>query len=87
MNMIQMKYFITAAKCLNFTKAADKLFITQPALSRQIASMEAELNMQLFIRNNRSVRLTPCLLYTSMRKNTHPLFVPFIRRTAAMVPD
>ena len=51
MNMIQMKYFITAAKCLNFTKAADKLFITQPALSRQIASMEAELNMQLFIRN------------------------------------
>lgn len=34
MNMIQMKYFITAAKCLNFTKAADKLFITQPALSR-----------------------------------------------------
>ena len=59
MNMIQMKYFITAAKCLNFTKAADKLFITQPALSRQIASMEAELNMQLFIRNNRSVRLTP----------------------------
>lgn len=58
MNMIQMKYFITAAKCLNFTKAADKLFITQPALSRQIASMEAELNMQLFIRNNRSVRLT-----------------------------
>ena len=29
MNMIQMKYFITAAKCLNFTKAADKLFITE----------------------------------------------------------
>ena len=46
MNMTQMKYFITAAKCLNFTKAADKLFITQPALSRQIAAMEMELNMQ-----------------------------------------
>ena len=59
MNMIQMKYFITAAKCLNFTKAADKLFITQPALSRQIASMEAELNMQLFIRRQKSVQLTP----------------------------
>ena len=59
MNMTQIKYFITAAKCLNFTKAADKLFITQPALSRQISSMESELNMQLFIRNNRSVRLTP----------------------------
>ena len=48
-----------AAKCLNFTKAADKLFISQPALSRQIAAMEMELNMQLFVRNNRSVKLTP----------------------------
>lgn len=57
--MTQIKYFIMAAKCLNFTKAADKLFITQPALSRQIASMEMELNMQLFVRNNRSVKLTP----------------------------
>lgn len=59
MNMTQIKYFIMAAKCLNFTKAADKLFITQPALSRQISAMEQELNMQLFVRNNRSVNLTP----------------------------
>ncbi|MCC8141584.1 MAG: LysR family transcriptional regulator [Lachnospiraceae bacterium] len=59
MTITQMKYFITAAKCLNFTKAAEKLFITQPALSRQIAAIEKELNMQLFIRNNRSVKLTP----------------------------
>lgn len=59
MNMTQMKYFIMAAKCQNFTKAADKLFITQPALSRQIAAMERELNMQLFVRSNRSVKLTP----------------------------
>mgnify|MGYP000302563586 CR=1 FL=1 len=59
MTMTQMKYFIMAAKCQNFTKAADKLFITQPALSRQIAAIEMELNMQLFVRNNRSVKLTP----------------------------
>lgn len=52
MTITQIKYFITAAKYLSFTKAADKLFITQPALSRQIASIEMELNMQLFIRNN-----------------------------------
>lgn len=45
MNMAQIKYFITAAKCLNFTKVADKLFITQPALSRQISAMEKELNI------------------------------------------
>ena len=54
-----MKYFITVAKTLNFTKAAEILFITQPALSRQISAIENELNMQLFVRSNRSVRLTP----------------------------
>lgn len=59
MNITQMKYFITAAKCLNFTKAAEILFITQPALSRQISAIEQELNMQLFVRTNRYVRLTP----------------------------
>ncbi len=59
MTIDQMKYFVTAAKCLNFTKAAEILFITQPALSRQIANIEQELNMQLFVRTNRQVRLTP----------------------------
>ena len=59
MTITQMKYFITAAKCLNFTKAAEILFITQPALSRQISAIENELNMQLFIRTNRYVKLTP----------------------------
>ena len=42
MTITQMKYFITAAKCLNFTKAASQLYITQPALSRQIAAMETD---------------------------------------------
>ena len=59
MTITQIKYFITTAKCLNFTKAASQLYITQPALSRQIAAIEAELNMQLFVRNNRTVKLTP----------------------------
>ena len=59
MTITQIKYFITTAKCLNFTKAASQLYITQPALSRQIAVIESELNMQLFVRNNRAVTLTP----------------------------
>ncbi len=59
MTITQIKYFLTLAKCLNFTKAADILFITQPALSRQISAMENELNIQLFIRSNRFVKLTP----------------------------
>ncbi len=59
MTILQMKYFITVARCLSFTKAAEMLYVTQPSLSRQITAMEQELNMQLFIRSTRSVRLTP----------------------------
>ena len=55
----QMKYFIEVAKCLSFTGAADRLFLSQPALSRQIAMLENELNAQLFIRSKNVVRLTP----------------------------
>ena len=70
MNMLQIKYFITAVNCLNFTQAADLLYITQPALSRQISAMEKELNLQLFIRSNRSVRLTPAgkVLFEDLRE-------------------
>jgi len=59
MNIIQMKYFVTLARCKSFTKASEILFVTQPALSRQITAMEKELNMQLFIRTTRQVKLTP----------------------------
>lgn len=59
MNFTQIKYFLTLAKCMNFTKAASKLYVTQPALSRQIQAMEQELNLILFMRNNKTVKLTP----------------------------
>lgn len=59
MNQLQIKYFLTAARCLNFTEAAKQLYITQPALSQQISAMEKELNMQLFVRNRGKVYLTP----------------------------
>lgn len=59
MTFTQIKYFIEVARCLNFTEAAARLYVTQPTLSRQITAIEAELNMQLFIRNNKMLRLTP----------------------------
>ena len=62
MTHTQIKYFLTAARCLNFTEAANQLFITQPALSQQITAIEAELNMQLFIRHKNKLRLTPAAL-------------------------
>ncbi len=62
LNINQIKYFITLVKCLNFNKAADQLYITQPALSRQISAMELELNMQLFMRTNKKVVPTPAAM-------------------------
>lgn len=59
MNDIQVKHFIELGKCLNFTKAAQNLYIAQPALSRSIAKLEKELGFSLFVRSKRSVRLTP----------------------------
>ncbi|SHJ25561.1 LysR family transcriptional regulator [Parasporobacterium paucivorans] len=59
MNISQIKYFLETAKCLNFTKAAQHLFITQPTLGRQITEIESELNMLLFVRSNKGLTLTP----------------------------
>lgn len=59
MTTTQMNYFLTLAETLNFTKAAQRLYISQPALSRQIVALEQELNCLLFIRNQKSVKLTP----------------------------
>ena len=57
MNFQNLEYFITAATECNFTKAAEKLFITQQTLSGQIAAMEKELNVKLFHRS-KPLRLT-----------------------------
>lgn len=51
-------YFLTIANCLSFSKAAKQLFISQQALTRQIALLEEELGVKLFVRSTRSVRLT-----------------------------
>lgn len=68
MTISQIKYFVTVAKCLSFTKAADQLFISQPALSKHIRKMEEELNIQLFVRTSNGIRLTPAgsALYMGM---------------------
>ncbi len=53
MNTTQIKYFLAVARTLNFTEAAKKLYISQPALSKQINVLEKELNMLLFIRDQK----------------------------------
>ncbi len=70
MTFNQLKYFVTVAECLSFTEAARCLFITQPALSRQISAMEEELGTRLILREHKKLRLTPggLLLYQRFRE-------------------
>lgn len=58
MTDLQVKCFLEVARCLNFTKAAKNLFISQSNISRQIASFEEEIGLALFDRNTKGVKLT-----------------------------
>lgn len=58
MELRVLRYFLTAAKEQSFTKAAEQLHITQPTLSRQLASLEEELGTILFDRGGHGVTLT-----------------------------
>lgn len=58
MELRVLKYFLAIAREENFTKAAQQLHITQPTLSRQIAQLEEELGVDLFVRSNHNIILT-----------------------------
>lgn len=58
MNTQQLQCFIYVAERLNFTKAAESLFLSVPTVTHHIKSLEDELGTQLFYRNSRVVRLT-----------------------------
>lgn len=59
MNIDQLKSFILVAENLNFARAAEALNISQPAVTKQINSLEQELETQLLKRTTRHVELTP----------------------------
>ena len=54
----RLEVFATVARCLSFSEAARSLHLSQPAVSQQVATLEAELGAKLFERSTRRVRLT-----------------------------
>lgn len=58
MRIEQLKYFVALAEELNYLAAAERLYISQPSLSKSIQTMERELGVRLFNRGTRSVSLT-----------------------------
>ena len=58
MNTTQLECFMAVSNFLNFSRAAEQLRLTQPAVSHQINTLENELGTKLFHRTSKSVRLT-----------------------------
>ena len=59
MNLKQLEAFVEVAQSGSFSKAAKKLFLTQPTISAHIASLEKELDTRVFVRNTKEVSLSP----------------------------
>lgn len=59
MNLRQLQYFVAVVEEGSFTRAAQRLFVAQPSLSKQLAALESELGGALLERLPRGVRLTP----------------------------
>lgn len=70
MDIQTIQCFVSVARCLNFTKAADECHITQAAMSKKISSLENELGITLFYRDNRQVELTPAGIEFFSRADT-----------------
>jgi DNA-binding transcriptional LysR family regulator len=58
MNTLSLKYFIAVAEFSSFTKASERIFVSQPTLSRQVHDLEESLGVQLFIRRKNALTLT-----------------------------
>ena len=63
MELRHIRYFVAVARCLNFTKAAEMLHVSQPPLSRQIQELEEEIGVALFDRTGKKTALTEAGAY------------------------
>ena len=72
-----IKEFVMLAECLNFSEAAERLFISQSSLSKHIQALERELGEKLFVRTTRSIRLSAM----------GELFLPYARKIADLCSE
>ena len=82
-NLTRLQYFIEVARCGSFSTAAERLYTSQPNLSKQIAAMERETGLQLFHRTTRSVTLTSAGQYLYDQLQTVPTQIESALRQAA----
>lgn len=81
MEIRQLRYFIAVADTLSFSRAAEIVYLSQPALSRQINDLEKELCLPLFSRSTRAVELTEA------GKAFVPIAKEFISRWEKIAPE
>lgn len=58
MDLRLLEYFLESARQESINKAAEVIHISQPTLSRQLAQLEEQLGVQLFVRGNKGIKLT-----------------------------
>lgn len=80
MELRQLRYFLTVARCGSFSKASAMLEVEQPALSRSLKALERELGVQLLHRHGRGVRLT------ERGQEFRALVLPFVQRLESAGP-
>lgn len=59
MTLQQLKYALTIAECGSMNEAAKQLFLSQPSLSENMKELETEIGLQIFLRSNRGIVITP----------------------------
>lgn len=67
MDITQLRYFLKTAELLNYTQAAERLFITRQSLRQAIANLERELGAPLFLNERNHLSLTECGAYLALR--------------------